>query len=82
MSENNGQNTAAEERELNEVLKVRREKLSALRAEGEDPFTITKFERTNHISDIRNNYEDFEGKVVTIAGRMMSKRVMGKMSLI
>lgn len=80
MSENNGQNTAAEERELNEVLKVRREKLSALRAEGEDPFTITKFERTNHISDIRNNYEDFEGKVVTIAGRMMSKRVMGKMS--
>lgn len=80
MSENNGQNTAAEERELNEVLKVRREKLSALRAEGEDPFTITKFERTNHISDIRDNYEDFEGKVVTLAGRMMSKRVMGKMS--
>ena len=59
MSENNGQNTAAEERELNEVLKVRREKLSALRTEGEDPFTITKFERTNHISDIRNNYEYF-----------------------
>lgn len=80
MSENNGQNTAAEERELNEVLKVRREKLSALRCEGEDPFTITKFERTNHISDIRDNYADYEGKVVTVAGRMMSKRVMGKMS--
>ena len=80
MSENNGQNTAAEERELNEVLKVRREKLSALRQDGEDPFTITKFERTNHISDIRDNYADYEGKVVTVAGRMMSKRVMGKMS--
>lgn len=80
MSENNGQNTAAEERELNEVLKVRREKLSALRQEGEDPFTITKFDRTNHISDIRDNYADYEGKVVTVAGRMMSKRVMGKMS--
>lgn len=80
MSENNINNTVADEKELNEVLKVRREKLSNLRSEGEDPFTVTKFDRTNVISDIRNNYDEYEGKVVTLAGRMMSKRVMGKMS--
>lgn len=80
MSENNGQNIVAEEKELNEVLKVRREKLATLRSEGEDPFAITKFDRTNSVSEIRENYDDFEGKVVTLAGRMMSKRVMGKMS--
>ena len=80
MSENMGQNIAAEEKELNEVLKIRREKLANLRAEGEDPFEITSFDRTNNICDIIENYADYEGKVVTIAGRMMSKRVMGKMS--
>lgn len=81
MSDNNGQsNAAAEEKELNEVLKIRREKLAALREEGEDPFAITKFDRSNLISVIRENYSEYEGKVVTVAGRMMSKRVMGKMS--
>ena len=80
MSENNTNINAADEKELNEVLKIRREKLSTLRSEGEDPFTVTKFDRTNIISDIRSNYADYEGKVVILAGRMMSKRVMGKMS--
>ncbi len=68
------------EKDLNEVLKVRREKLAMLREEGEDPFEITSFDRTNHIVDIIENYSEYEGKVVTVAGRMMSKRVMGKMS--
>lgn len=72
--------SAAEEKELNEVLKIRREKLSTMRSEGEDPFAITKFDKTNSVADIRDNYEEYEGKVVTLAGRMMSKRVMGKMS--
>lgn len=80
MSETMGQNIAAEEKELNEVLKIRREKLAGLREEGADPFTITKFDRTNAVTDIIENYADYEGKVVTVAGRMMSKRVMGKMS--
>lgn len=80
MSENMTQNTAAEEKELNEVLKVRREKLAALLEEDADPFKITKFDRTNVVTDITDNYSDYEGKIVTVAGRMMSKRVMGKMS--
>ena len=79
MSENMEHNIA-EEKDLNEVLKVRREKLAVLRENGEDPFKITKFDRTDKIDDIRENYEKYEGKIVTVAGRMMSKRVMGKMS--
>ncbi len=80
MSENNQQNVVTEEKDLNEVLKIRREKLSTLLEEGENPFEVTKFDRTNVITDITENYSEFEGKVVTVAGRMMSKRVMGKMS--
>ena len=80
MSENNININAADEKELNEILKIRREKLANLRSEGEDPFVVTKFDRTNLISDIRDNYDAYEGKVVVLAGRMMSKRVMGKMS--
>lgn len=80
MSENNTNINAADEKDLNEVLKIRREKLANLRSEGEDPFIVTKFERTNLISDILDNYDAYEGKVVVLAGRMMSKRVMGKMS--
>ncbi|MBQ3573703.1 MAG: lysine--tRNA ligase, partial [Clostridia bacterium] len=80
MSENNQQNVVTEEKDLNEVLKIRREKLSTLLEEGENPFEVTKFGRTNVITDITDNYSEFEGKVVTVAGRMMSKRVMGKMS--
>lgn len=80
MSENIGQNTVAMDAELNEVLKVRREKLATLREDGRDPFKITKFDRTDEIDDVINNYSEYEGKIVTVAGRMMSKRVMGKMS--
>ncbi len=80
MSENNTNINAADEKDLNEVLKIRREKLANLRIEGEDPFIVTKFDRTNLISDILDNYDAYEGKVVVLAGRMMSKRVMGKMS--
>ncbi len=82
MSEQNQQNGAptAPEKDLTEVLKVRREKLAALLADGENPFTITKFNRQNHAAEITENYENFEGKTVVLAGRLMSKRVMGKMS--
>ncbi len=82
MSEQNQQNSGqgVVERELNEVLKVRREKLATLQAEGENPFHITKFQQEHHAADIVENYSEYEGKIVTIAGRLMSKRVMGKMS--
>lgn len=82
MSEQNQQNGAptAPEKDLTEVLKVRREKLAALLADGENPFAITKFDRQNHAAEIIENYENFEGKTVVLAGRLMSKRVMGKMS--
>ncbi|MBE7028478.1 MAG: lysine--tRNA ligase, partial [Ruminococcaceae bacterium] len=80
MSENFEQNNTAPEVDLNEVLKVRREKLSTLMNDGENPFEVTKFDRTNTITEIIENYSAFEGKTVTVAGRMMSKRVMGKMS--
>ncbi|MBE5039494.1 lysine--tRNA ligase [Ructibacterium gallinarum] len=71
---------AALDKELNEVLKIRREKLSALQEEGENPFDVTCFDRKNYTRDIIENYDEFEGKIVVIAGRLMSKRVMGKMS--
>ncbi len=67
-------------KELNQLLQVRRDKLAALQAEGNDPFTITKYDVTHHTSDIKDNYAELEGKDVSIAGRMMSKRVMGKAS--
>ena len=81
-NQNNQQTTAPEmsEKELNQLLQVRRDKLAALQAEGKDPFTITKYDVTHHTSDIKENYEALEGKEVSIAGRMMSKRVMGKAS--
>ena len=59
-------------------LKVRREKLAELQANGKDPFQITKFDVTHHSTEIKEHFEELEGKTVTIAGRMMSKRVMGK----
>ena len=77
-------NPAAEEElsgeKLNEVLRIRREKLDALVAAGNDPFTITKYDRTHHSSDIRDHFEELEGKEVSVAGRLMSKRIMGKAS--
>lgn len=82
MSEQTQQNNGniSPEKELNEVLKIRREKLANLQANGENPFDITKFNRENNTLEIAENYADFEGKIVTLAGRIMSKRVMGKMS--
>ena len=69
-----------EEKDLNQLLKVRREKLKDLQDNGKDPFQITKFDVTAHSSEIKDNFEQMDGKEVTIAGRMMSKRVMGKAS--
>lgn len=71
---------ADNQKDLNEILKVKREKLAALKDAGKDPFKIVKFDVTNHSMDIKNNFEDFEGKEVSVAGRLMSKRVMGKAS--
>lgn len=69
---------AAPAEELSEILQVRREKLAALQEAGRDPFQITKFSRTVWSSDIRDNYDEWDGKTVSAAGRMMSKRGMGK----
>ncbi len=66
--------------ELNQLLKVRRDKLAELQAAGKDPFKITKYDVTVHSADVKEQYDQWEGKEVSIAGRMMSKRVMGKAS--
>lgn len=66
--------------DLNQLLKVRREKLLKLQEDGKDPFRITKYDVTNHTTDILSDFEGFEGKEVSLAGRMMFKRVMGKAS--
>ena len=65
---------------LSEILQIRRDKLAALKAEGKDPFVLTKYDVTHHSEEIRTCFESLEGKTVSIAGRMMSKRVMGKAS--
>ena len=72
--------TQVKEEDLNQLLKVRRDKLAELQEAGKDPFKITKYDVTVHSSDIKENYEEWEGKEVSVAGRMMSKRVMGKAS--
>jgi len=69
-----------QEPDLNQLLKVRREKLAELQASGKDPFRITKYDVTVHSTDVKDNYSEWEGKEVSVAGRMMSKRVMGKAS--
>ena len=79
MAEQQNQNQVKEE-DLNQLLKVRRDKLAELQEAGKDPFKITKYDVTVHSSDIKENYEKWEGKEVSVAGRMMSKRVMGKAS--
>ena len=73
-------NGSAPEQNINELIAVRRQKLSDLQAEGKDPFVITKFEVTHHSADVKENYASLEGATVTVAGRLMSKRVMGKAS--
>ena len=69
-----------QEPDLNQLRKVRREKLSELQSSGRDPFVITKYDQTHHSQEIKDHFEELEGKKVSIAGRMMSKRVMGKAS--
>ena len=71
-------NTQAQD--LNQLLKVRRQKLAELQAAGENPFEITKYDVTHHSQEIRDHFDELEGQTVTVAGRMMSKRVMGKAS--
>jgi len=74
------ENNTAPQVDLSEQVRIRREKLAALQAEGNDPFVITKFDVTHHSTDVKNNFEELDGKTVTVAGRLMSKRVMGKAS--
>ncbi|MEG2297793.1 MAG: lysine--tRNA ligase, partial [Clostridium sp.] len=69
-----------QEPDINHLLQVRREKLAELQADGKDPFQITTFDVTAHSSDVKDDFEQYEGKEVAIAGRLMSKRVMGKAS--
>ncbi len=76
----NENNNVEQELDMNQLMKVRREKLDKLREEGKDPFKITKFNRTHTSEEIKDNYDELEGKDVTIAGRIMAKRIMGKAS--
>lgn len=78
--ENNNNAPVQVEQDLNEILRVRREKLAELQAAGKDPFQITKYDVTHHSMEIKNDFENMEGKTVSVAGRMMSKRIMGKAS--
>ena len=71
---------APQTQDVNQLLKVRREKLAELQENGKDPFVITKYDVTHHSQEIKNHFEELEGKTVTLAGRVMSKRVMGKAS--
>ncbi len=80
MAEQQSQGQAQTQEDLNQLLKVRREKLAQLKEAGRDPFQITKYQVTAHSTDVKEDYDRWEGKEVSIAGRMMSKRVMGKAS--
>ena len=79
MSEKND-NNQTEELDMNRLMQIRREKLAELQNEGKDPYQITKFNRTNTAGEIKANYEKFEQKDVTVAGRIIAKRIMGKAS--
>ena len=80
MSEPTNENVTREESELSEVLQVRREKLQELQESGQDPFQIVRYDVDHHSQDVKDAYEELEGKTVAVAGRMMSKRIMGKAS--
>ena len=81
MSENqNNVNEEVVEQDVNQLMKVRREKLEKLQAEGRNPFEITKFNKTHTSKQIIDHYDELEGKDVTVAGRIMAKRIMGKAS--
>ncbi len=74
------QQNNVQEQDVNQLRKVRREKLAELQTNGKDPFKITKYDVTCHAADIKDHYEEMEGKHVSVAGRVMQKRVMGKAS--
>ena len=80
MSENEINNSEEQEVDLNQLMMVRREKLKELQEQGKDPYQITKFNRTNTAGEIKANYDDFAEKDVTVAGRIIAKRIMGKAS--
>ncbi len=81
MQENqNNSNNQIEELDINHLMQIRREKLAELQAQGKDPYEITKFNRTNTAGEIKSNYEKFEQKDVTVCGRIVAKRIMGKAS--
>ena len=71
---------APQTQDVNQLLKIRREKLAELQENGKDPFIITKYDVTHHSQEVKDHFDELEEKTVTIAGRMMSKRVMGKAS--
>ncbi len=74
------QKKQAQEQDINQLLKVRRDKLKELQENGKDPFIITKYDVTHHSQEIKDHFDELEGQTVSIAGRVMSKRVMGKAS--
>ena len=80
MADAQNKNTKDQQQDLNQILKVRREKLAALQEAGKDPFVHVKYDVTAHSADVREKFEELEGKAVSIAGRIMFKRVMGKAS--
>ena len=82
MSDNTNTNVEQTEQEYNEVVRIRREKLAGLKEAGKDPFTLTKFDVSAYSTAIKNDFEAYEGKTVTIAGRIISRRIMGKASFV
>ena len=80
MADNNVNTQVNNEENFNDLVRVRREKLKTLQDAGQDPFQITKYDVTHHSTDIKDNYDTLEGAEVSVAGRMMSKRIMGKAS--
>ena len=78
MAENNNNSV----QELNEILQVRRDKLSAMVADGKDPFVKTKYDVTAYSTEIKADYDGFEGKEVSLAGRIIARRIMGKASFV
>jgi len=77
---NTEQQNLPKEQDVNELIKVKMQKLSDLQAAGNDPFMIMKYDVTHHTTDVKNNFDELEGKKISLAGRIMSKRVMGKAS--
>ncbi len=82
MDDNNIKNSPQKEEDLNELLRVRREKLAAMKENGSDPFIKTKYETDSSAAEIKSDFEGFEGKTVSVAGRIISRRIMGKASFV